>query len=450
MRGTPITTGRQAGSIANRPEPPANAPTEAPPFIGPRLARAAVKDSRWRSRVRYLVAAAALLSGVALIEIWLHVSARPAIRYTSGEVSRGTVARTVTGSGTVNPVTTVQVGTYVSGVIQELFCDYNTQVKKGQLCAKIDPRPYQTAVDQEQANLSTANAQLVKDQTSLTYARLTYQRNLDLQKRGIVSQDTADSAKSAYDQAQAQIELDSSTIAQHKALLKAAQINLGYTNIVSPVNGTVVSRNVTKGQTVAASFQTPTLFLIADDLTHMQVDANVSESDIGNLKIGEPATFTVEAYPDRVFQGAVTQVRQAPQSVQNVITYDVVISAPNSDLLLKPGMTATTHIVTESRDNVVRVPDQALRYTPGGMVGTAGTASQGTTSAAGANARTRSVWILRDGRPVQVAVTIGLDDDTYAEVTGGDVKPGDRVVVSEVGANSASGARQSAPRFFRM
>src|SRR5262249_8433808 len=236
------------------------------------------------------------------------------------------------------------------------------------------------------------------------------------------------------DQAQAQIELDSSTIAQHKALLKAAQINLGYTNIVSPVNGTVVSRNVTKGETVAASFQTPTLFLIADDLTHMQVDANVSESDIGNLKIGEPATFTVEAYPDRVFQGAVTQVRQAPQSVQNVITYDVVISAPNSDLLLKPGMTATTHIVTESRDNVVRVPDQALRYTPGGMVGTAGTASQGTTSAAGANTRTRSVWILRDGRPVQVAVTIGLDDDTYAEVTGGDVKPGDRVVVSEVGA----------------
>src|SRR5439155_9025090 len=172
--------------------------------------------------------------------------------------------------------------------------------------ATIDPRPYQTVVDQEQANLSTAKAQLIKDQTNLTYAKLTYQRNLDLKQRGIVPQDTADSTKSAADQAQAQVELDQSTIAQHQAQLNAAQINLGYTNIVSPVDGTVVSRNVTMGQTVAASFQTPTLFLIATDLTHMQVDANVSESDIGGVKLGELTTFTVEAFPDRVFQGTVT------------------------------------------------------------------------------------------------------------------------------------------------
>jgi HlyD family secretion protein len=181
------------------------------------------------------------------------------------------------GSGTVNPVTTVQVGTYVSGVIQELLCDYNTPVRKGQLCARIDPRPYQTVVDQESANLSTAKAQLGKDLANLNYTKLTDERTQDLLQRGIVSQDTLDSAKTAYDQAQAQIELDKSAIAQHESALKASTINLGYTDIVSPVNGTVVSRNVTMGQTVAASFQTPTLFLIATDLASMQPGIRVSE-----------------------------------------------------------------------------------------------------------------------------------------------------------------------------
>jgi HlyD family secretion protein len=212
----------------------------------------------------------------------------------------------------------------------------------------------------------------------------------------------------------------------------------------------VVSRNVTMGQTVAASFQTPTLFLIATDLTHMQVDANVSESDIGGVRLGEPTSFTVEAYPARVFQGTVTQVRQAPQSVQNVITYDVVIGAPNPDLLLKPGMTATTSIVTDHRDNVVRVPDQALRYAPGGPTSAAATAAATTTPAMGPTARTGHVWILRDGRPVQIAATLGLDDDTYAEIVGGDLSPGDRVIVSEQSGSSVRGSSPSAPRLFRI
>jgi HlyD family secretion protein len=453
MRATPVSTAREAAPIADRPDPSAPAGNDTPP-VGPRLAPVAGKrrlPTRIRAR-RWLATVAIVLALLAVTETWLHTRTTPPVRYATDAISRGTVARAVTGSGTVNPVTTVQVGTYVSGVIQKLFCDYNTRVTKGQLCATIDPRPYQTVVDQGQANLSTARAQLVKDQTNLTYAKLTYQRNLDLLQRGIVTQDAADSARSAADQAQAQVELDQSTIDQHQALLKAAQINLGYTNIVSPVNGTVVSRNVTMGQTVAASFQTPTLFLIATDLTNMQVDANVSESDIGGVSIGEPTSFTVEAFPDHVFHGTVTQVRQAPQSVQNVITYDVVINAPNPDLLLKPGMTATTRIVTDHRDNVVRVPDQALRYMPGGLPGAAAATAPTASGApnAGSDGGTAHVWILRDGRPVEIAVTIGLDDDTNAEVAAGNLAPGDRVIVSEQSGNRTPGGSQPAPRFFRI
>lgn len=253
----------------------------------------------------------------------------------------------------------------MSGAIQELLCDYNTPVRKGQLCAKIDPRPYQTVVDQDKADLAAAKAQLGKDEASLAYTKLTYDRTQTLLQRALVTQDALDSAKSAYGQAQSQVEVDKAAIVQRDAALSAAAVNLDYTNIVSPVNGTVVSRNVTIGQTVAASFQTPTLFLIATDLTKMQVDTNVSESDIGGVREGHAATFTVEAFPDHTFTGEVTQVRQAPQTVQNVVTYDVVVSAPNPDLLLKPGMTATIQVVVDSHDDVVRVPDQALRVHAG-------------------------------------------------------------------------------------
>jgi HlyD family secretion protein len=231
-------------------------------------------------------------------------------------------------------------------------------------------------------------------------------------------------------------------VQQRQAALEAAQVNLGYTKIVSPVDGTVVSRNVTTGQTVAASFQTPTLFLIATDLTKMQVDTNVSESDIGNIRSGSPATFSVEAYPERQFTGSVSQVRQAPQTVQNVVTYDVVVAAANPDEALKPGMTATVRIITEARNNVLRVPDQALRYTPGGVAATAG--GESARPVGDGSAETASVWVLRDGRPVRVAVSVGLDDDTNAEIVKGDLQPGDRVIVSEQARTSGGSGRQGA------
>ena len=222
------------------------------------------------------------------------------VHYVTVPTTRGIVARTVTATGTVNPVLTIIVGSYVSGVIQQLYCDYNTQVKAGQVCAKIDPRPYQTIVNQDKAILNVAKAQLEKDKANLAYARLNYGRSRWLAERQSGSQEAADIAKNAHDQAQAQIDLDEATIEQRQAELDAAEVNLGYTDIVSPVDGTVVSRNVTQGQTVAASFQTPTLFLIATDLTKMQVDTSVSESDIGAIKEGNKATFTVDAFPKRI------------------------------------------------------------------------------------------------------------------------------------------------------
>ncbi|MGZ3309163.1 MAG: efflux RND transporter periplasmic adaptor subunit, partial [Xanthobacteraceae bacterium] len=263
---------------------------------------------------------------------WLTLGVTSTVHYTTVPVTQGSVTRGVTTTGAVNPELTIIVGTYVSGVIQQLYCDYNTQVKKGQVCAKIDPRPYQTVVDQNKANLAVAKAQLEKDKASLAYTKISYERSARLVQTNAISRDAFDSAKSTYQQAQAQITFDEATIKQRQAALDAAQVNLDYADIVSPVDGTVVSRNVTMGQTVAASFQTPTLFLIATDLTKMVVDTNVSESDIGGIKVGNKATFTVDAFPKRTFEGTVSQVRQSPQTVQNVVTYDVVVSVDNSDL----------------------------------------------------------------------------------------------------------------------
>ena len=362
--------------------------------------------------------------------IWWSLGGDPAVRYETAPAATGRIARGINATGTVNPELTIIVGTYVSGVIQELHCDYNTQVKRGQICARIDGRPYQSIVDQAKANLAVARAQLEKDKASLTYAKVAYERLATLVETKAVSKDAYDSAHSEYLQALAQITFDEATIQQRQAVLDAAQVNLDYTRIVSPVDGTVVSRNVTIGQTVAASFQTPTLFLIATDLTKMQVDANVSESDIGGVRQGNKATFTVDAYPKRIFEGTVSQVRQSPQTVQNVVTYDVVVSVANSDLALKPGLTAATRILVDQRSDVLRVPNQALRYVP------TGSAIRDT----GAH-----LWVLRDETPTPVQVVTGLDDDEFTEIAQGDLKAGDKVIIAEARGNSGK-ARASVPR----
>ncbi len=388
--------------------------------------RLAVGANRFGANKQLKYAAAIVVAALVAAAIigWSRVAGRAAVPYTVAPVTVGQISRAVTSTGTVNPVLTIIVGSYDSGPIQQLYCDYNTRVRQGQICAKIDPRPYQTIVDQNKANLGVAKAQLEKDKANLAYWKLNSDRLTNLAKTQAVSQDQADNARNNYDQALATITYDEATIEQHQAQLEAALVNLEYTNIVSPVSGTVVSRNVTAGQTVAASFQTPTLFLIARDLTQMEVDANVSESDIGGVEEGNRATFTVDAFPKRVFEGIVAQVRQSPQTVQNVVTFAVVISTSNKDLSLKPGLTAATRIVVDEREDAVRVPDLAFRYKPS-QAGIAAMAPREGTF----------LWVLRDGKPVAVPVKTGLDDDSFTEVLGG-LKPGDQVVVGEPSARA--------------
>jgi len=390
---------------------------------------------------RLLVGLLALAVVAAAAGYWW--ASRPApVQYITVPATMGTITRSITATGSVNPVITVQVGTYVSGRIQSLSCDYNTQVKAGQLCAKIDPRPYQVVVDQANANLASAKAQLTKDQAGLQYARITYARDAGLLKRGIVSQDSVDSDQSNFGQLVAQVELDKTAIAQRAAALEAAQINLDYTDIVSPVDGVVVSRAVNVGQTVAASFQTPTLFLIAQDLTKMQVDTNVAEADIGGVRVGKKASFTVDAYPHLTFHGVVFQLRQAPITVQNVVTYDVVISVDNSNMLLLPGMTADARIVTEERAGALRAPVAALRFEPSGIAGTENQPAAGQPP--------DHVWALRDGVPVRLSVTTGIDDGSLAEIVSGDLRPGDAVIVDQIGGDSTGSGTAAARSPFRL
>jgi HlyD family secretion protein len=387
--------------------------------------RASVKPvpAGGRSRRRLVVAGAVVLAlGGSAALVWERVHTSSTVRYVTSAASVGPVTRIVSTTGTVNPELTIIVGSYVSGVINEMYCDYNTKVKTGQVCAKIDPRPYQTAVDQAKANLDVGKAQLQKDQAALAYAKVNNERYAQLVKSNAVSLDAADNARSVYEQAQAQVAYDQAVIEQRQAQLDAAQVNLDYTDIVSPVEGTVVSRNITIGQTVAASFQTPTLFLIASDLAKMQVDTNVSEGDIGGIKLDDQVQFSVDAFPSRVFEGRVTQIRQSPQTVQNVVTYDVVVGVGNNDLALKPGMTAAVRIIIDQRKDVLRIPSQALRYTPEGA----------------ARAAKPRVWVLRDTEHVPVEVVPGLSDDDYVEIRSGDLKAGDQVIVAERTATARS------------
>jgi HlyD family secretion protein len=386
---------------------------------------------------------AIILVGVAALVlacVWVFRSRGSTTRYITAAVTRGPIVRSVIATGTVNPVVTVQVGSYVSGPIQAIYADFNAPVKAGQQIAKIDPRPFEVKVDEAHAALSNAKAQLGKDTADMAYKKLTFARDHQLFEADAVSRDAVDSARSAALQSVAQVALDRANIEQQTANVKDAEVQLNYTNIVSPVDGTVVSRNVDVGQTVAASFQTPTLFLIAKDLTQMQVDTNVSESDIGNVIHGQTGDFTVDAFPHRTFQGAVRQVRQAPITVQNVVTYDVVVTVGNPELLLKPGMTANVTIVTASRDNVIRIPEAALRYSPKDAASLPYPALPG-----GRIPRQSRVWKLVDDEPEQVPITTGLDDGDNVELLSGALAPGDVVVTDE--ARNTAAAVTAPPAF---
>ncbi|MGA2466956.1 MAG: efflux RND transporter periplasmic adaptor subunit [Thermodesulfobacteriota bacterium] len=308
------------------------------------------------------------------------------------KVELGEINFIVTATGTINPVVNVLVGSQVSGTIKNLYADFNSQVKEEQVVAQIDPAIFQAQVDQAKANVLTAQANLLSAQASLENAKAnltkadvavldakkTLDRNRPLMERNVIAQATMDTAQTNYDtavaqqkavkaqleSAKSQVESSKAQVEQTKAALKLAETNLRYTTIRSPVNGTVISRNVDVGQTVAASLQAPTLFTIAKDLTKMQVDTNVSEADVGRITVGQDSTFTVDAYPERIFRGKVSEIRNAPIIVQNVVTYDVVILVDNRELKLKPGMTANVTIVVAYREGILKIPNAALRFQP--------------------------------------------------------------------------------------
>ncbi len=314
--------------------------------------------------VQWLVIVVVVLGSV----VWL-LRARakthqPALRYETVTVDQGQVVAKVTATGTLSALVTVQVGSQVSGRIQQIFVDFNSPVKKGQLIAKIDPQLFEAAVEQARANYVAARGNLAKAQAQAVDAERQYRRARALAERQLIAQAEVDTAQTNANAAQAQVKVAEGSVEQARAALHQAEVNLAYTNIISPTNGVVISRNVDVGQTVAASLQAPTLFLIAEDLAKMQVDTSVAEADVGRLWAGMTASFTIDAYPNERFTGRVRQIRNAPQTVQNVVTYDAVIDVDNAELKLRPGMTANVTFVYAERANVMRVPNAALRFRP--------------------------------------------------------------------------------------
>jgi HlyD family secretion protein len=350
--------------------------------------------------------------------------------YATEAIDRGPIVATVTATGVVEPVTTVQVGTYASGPIREIFVDFNSLVKKGQRVAKIDPAPFEMKVRQAEANLANARAKVEKSKADLGMKALTLGRSRQLREQDYLAQGGLDEAASAEAQARAQLALDEAGVAQAEAALAEARIDLDYTDITSPVDGVVISRNVDVGQTVAASFQTPTLFEIAEDLAKMRVRASVSESDIGNVAEGQSASFGVDAWPGKSFAGRVVQVRNAPVSIQNVVTYDVLIEVDNSSLELKPGMTATAAITTARRDDALRVPLRALRFRP---------------DEEAAPADGPVAFRVDGGSLRRIELRTGIRDERYAEIVGGGLSPGDAVAVAYRRAEEAAAPGPPSP-----
>ncbi|MDH5767940.1 MAG: efflux RND transporter periplasmic adaptor subunit [Nitrospirota bacterium] len=342
------------------------------------------------------------------------------IKFKTEKVERGDIQATVTATGTVNAVTTVLVGTQVSGTIKQIYVDFNSPVKQGQLIAQIDPATFQAQVDQAKANFLSAKANLEKAEASLLDTKRTMERNRELFSKNLIARSDLDTSETNYDAAKAQVSAAKAQIAQTEAALKFAETNLAYTRILSPVHGIVVSRNVDVGQTVAASFQTPTLFNIAQDLTKMQIDTNVAEADVGKVKEGQDVEFSVDAYPDHTFNGRVSQVRNAPITVQNVVTYDVVIYVDNPEFKLKPGMTANVSIIISSKKDVLKIPNATLRFKPSETV--KGKAQQ----------EGPRVWILENKKAKRVKVTTGISDGSYTELVSGEIVEGQEIIVESL------------------
>jgi HlyD family secretion protein len=400
---------------------------------------------------RIFLMTAVLLVGLAIGGyVFFNGERKAPVRYRTAMIERGPVISVVTATGSINPVVSVQVGTQVSGMIKSLHADFNSIVKAGDIVATIDSEPFRARRDQAASNLEMARANVARAKNEQAQRQRELTRAQSLATQQFVSQNDVDMALTNAQGADAQVNVAIAQVKQAEAALNAAELDLKYTTIRSPVNGIVVARNVEVGQTVAASFATPNLFLIALDLTKMQVDTNVSESDIGGITEGKEATFTVDAYPGIPFAGIIRQVRLAPIAVQNVVTYNVVIGVENKDLRLKPGMTANVSIVVAQRDNVLKIPNAALRFSPqkfethasrGTSVKSASVEAPVPPLITADGPSPRPIWKqTEDGEPVAVMIQAGISDGTSTEILSGAVTDGDEVLV---GIEQPRGIRKS-------
>ena len=364
-----------------------------------------------------------LIYGIALLAIFgigykmLNRSAGGTV-YKTQKIENGDIMESITASGTINPLSTVSVGSQASGRIAEIYVDYNSVVKKGQLLALIDQENAKATVQQREAALEIAKAQVNVEENNIKYYKKALNRISKLNASKYSTEKDLEAAERDYDNAVAQLTLEQAQVKQAQASLNSAQTELSYTEINAPVDGIVISKAVEVGQTVAASFETPELFSVAEDLTKMQIEASVVEADIAKVKEGQKVRFTVDSYADDYFYGTVTQVRNEATTTSNVVTYTVVIGIDNTDMKLKPGMTANVEIITAEEKDVMLVPNQALRF----YIDDSDNAKR---------YKDRGVWIIKNGHPERVTVKIGVSDDDNTQILESTLKIGDEVIVSK-------------------
>ncbi len=367
---------------------------------------------------RYIIIAAVIL---VLALLALLSAKKGKTKYISEEIKKDTITEFVEASGTIKPINTIEVGTQVSGTVAKIYVDYNSTVKKGDLLAELDPSLFQAAVDQSQAKLRNANAAYSKANSTLTYKKNNYQRYKHLYEKNYVSKDDVELALSNYLQARAEVDAARAEVSASKASLENNLTNLRYSKITSPVDGTVISRAVDAGQTVAASFNTPTLFEVAQDLTKMQIETSVSEADIGKIKVGQSANYTLDGYQDRVFKGEVTQVRLASTTTNNVVTYTVIISVDNTEGLVIPGMSANVSIIVGNVKDVLCVNNKAFKFTPEDN---------------NKKYEKQGLWILTKQGPKRYDVELGLSDENKTQIISKEIKEKDKVILAQIGGKS--------------
>lgn len=360
---------------------------------------------------RYIIGA--VISAFVLLSLMAFVK-QGSTKYITKPLTKETIIQAVEASGTIKPINTIAVGTQVSGTVQKIYVDYNSKVKQGDLLAELDPSLFQANVDQSSAKLNNAKATLAKAQATLTYKKNNYQRYKHLFEKHYVSRDDVELAQANYLQAKAELDSAKADVKASSAALENNLTNLRYSKITSPVDGTVISRAVDEGQTVAASFNTPTLFEIAKDLTKMQIETSVSEADIGKIKVGQEATYTLDGYQDKKFYGEVTQVRLASTTTNNVVTYTVIVSVDNTEGFVIPGMTANVSIKVGKAKDVLTVENRAFKFT---MDDNKKYEKQG-------------IWILTPSGAKRYDVEIGLSDDNKSQIISNELKEGDKVIIS--------------------